>query len=187
MDRDLLRSWLSEHTPSDDQERTCVTRTLAVLDGKEDCFNKRVFTPGHVTSSALVVSPDEHAILLVSHRDFGFWMQPGGHLDPSDLDVLQAARRELQEEAGLFDVERPSWAKGILDVDVHDVPAGLKRGEPAHNHFDVRFAFRARTLDVTASSDAKDARWFPLDDLGSVNTDASVRRAALRVLQRLQG
>jgi len=187
MDRELLRRWLSAHTPVDDQERACVARTLAVLDLDGDCFSKRTFRPGHVTSSALVVSPDEQQILLVSHRDFGFWMQPGGHLDPEDTDVLAAARRELAEEAGLDAIDRPLWAQGILDVDVHDVPAGLKRGEPAHNHFDVRFAFRARTRDVTAATDAKDARWFALDGLADVNTDASVRRAAARILRRLQG
>jgi 8-oxo-dGTP pyrophosphatase MutT (NUDIX family) len=187
MDRDLLRRWLSAHTPVDDQESACVARTLAVLDLDGDCFGKRTFTPGHVTSSALVVSPDGEHILLVAHRDFGFWMQPGGHLDPEDADVLAAARRELSEEAGLRSIDRPEWARGILDVDVHNVPAGMKRGEPAHNHFDVRFAFQARTLDVTAATDAKDARWFPLDGLDHVNTDASVRRAAQRVLRRRQG
>ncbi len=187
MDRDLLRRWLTEHAPSDPQERACVVQTLGVLDLAGDCFSKRTFEPGHVTSSAVVVSPDQSQVLLISHRDFGFWLQPGGHLDPGDTDVLEAARRELHEEAGLADVERPAWAQGILDVDVHQVPAGLKRGEPAHLHFDVRFAFRARTLSVQAATDAKDACWFSLEGLEAVNTDASVRRAARRVLQRSGG
>ncbi|MCP4916440.1 MAG: NUDIX domain-containing protein [Proteobacteria bacterium] len=180
-----MRALLAAHTPSDAQEARCVERTLAALDAPGDLFSKRSFEPGHVCSSALVVSPDERSILLVSHRDFGFWMQPGGHLDPEDPDTLAAARRELAEEAGLTDVDRPEWATGLLDVDVHDVPAGMKRGEPAHNHFDIRYAFRARTLEVTAATDAKDAKWFPFDGLDEVNTDDSVRRAARRLTERI--
>ncbi len=185
MDRDLLRTWLSDHPPFDDQERDCVARTLALLQAPGEIAARSHFEPGHVTASAVVVSPDETRVLLISHRDFGFWLQPGGHLDPEDADVLAAARRELQEEAGLTDLDRPDWALGLLDVDVHDIPAGLKRNEPGHQHFDVRFAFRARTLDLTPATDAKDARWFPLGDLADVETDASVRRAVARVAHRI--
>lgn len=187
MDRDALRRQLSAHTPADSQERGCVARFRDLLDLEVDCFSKRCFTPGHVTTSAVVVSPDLTRILLVSHRDFGFWMQPGGHVDPTDADGVSAARRELLEETGLDRILVPAWAPDVLDVDVHDVPAGLKRGEPAHNHFDLRFAFLALTLDVHAATDAKDAAWFPLDGLEDLNTDDSVRRAAARVLGRLGG
>jgi 8-oxo-dGTP pyrophosphatase MutT (NUDIX family) len=186
MNRDLLRSWLATHDPSDVFEQTCIDRTLAVLDSQQDCFSKRCFSPGHLTSSALVVSPDERQILLVSHRDFGFWLQPGGHLDPEDRDVRRAALRELSEETGLTRVDSPAWTHGILDVDVHDIPKGLKRGEPAHIHFDIRFAFRARTQQVTAATDAKDAKWFAFDELASLQTDNSVRRAVQRLVARMK-
>lgn len=182
MDHHSLRGLLLAHPVADPLEASCREQILAALDAR--VFSKTTFSPGHVTSSALVVSPDERSILLVAHRDFGLWLQPGGHLDPQDEDLLAAARRELREECGLTQLDRPAWAAGILDLDVHRVPQGLKRGEPAHLHFDVRFAFRARTLAVQAASDAKDARWFPLDDLDGVDTDDSVRRAARRLLRR---
>jgi len=186
MDRDLVRAWLLAHSPVDEVEERCVDRTLGALGDGSNWSSRREFTPGHVTASALVVCPEQRRILLVSHRAFGFWMQPGGHLDPEDIDPRAAALRELREEAGLSDVEVPVWAPALLDVEVHDVPARLKKDEPAHNHFDLRFAFRARTLEVSAATDAKDAAWFDLEGLDEVNTDASVRRAAGRLLARMR-
>ena len=185
MDRDLLRTWLHRHTPADKHEQECLQQVLAALNTGGDCFSRHWFTPGHITASAFVMSPDQRHMLLISHRDFGLWMQPGGHLDPVDSSVLEAAKRELVEEAGLSGVAQPDWASGILDVDVHQVPAGVKHSEPAHQHFDIRFAFLANTAEVTASSDAKDARWFLIDDLVKTSsTDASVRRAAIRLQRR---
>ena len=185
MNRDALRRDLRAHDPVDPAEERALARILRVLDADADCFSRRFFEPGHLTASAIVVSPDERCILLIQNKAFGFWMQPGGHVDASDESMRAAALRELEEEAGLSDVVSPDWAPSILDLDVHDVPARLKKDEPAHNHFDVRYCFRAKTLEVRAASDAKDAAWFPLDGLEEVETDASVRLAAARVLARL--
>ena len=183
MNRPEIEAMLRTHTPVDDQESACKRRLLEVLPTPGEIFSKRFFTPGHFTASAFVVSPDEQRLLLIHHAHFGLWIQPGGHLDPEDSDLFSAAKRELSEETGLWAVHRPDWAPGILDLDVHDVPAGMK-GQPAHQHYDVRFAFRAETLDVQAATDAKAADWFSLDALDVVETDASVRRAARRILMR---
>ena len=139
---------------------------------------------GHFTSSALVVSEDGSDVLLIHHETFGLWIQPGGHVDPTDASPLEAALRELEEETSLARTD--VTALGLLDVDVHDVPDGIK-GQSAHKHFDLRFAFRAHTRVVRASSDAKQAAWFPRERVlrpGAVETDASVR-AAVRRLARL--
>jgi 8-oxo-dGTP pyrophosphatase MutT (NUDIX family) len=181
MNRDVLRGWLNSHTPVDDYERQCVAQVMSALE-LSDCFSKQWFKPGHITASAFVLSPDQQQLLLISHRDFGLWMQPGGHLDTEDLNTFEAAKRELKEEAGLYKIMQPDWAKGILDVDVHNVPGGMKRNEPAHQHFDIRYAFSASSLEVQAASDAKDARWFSIDELiNEQSTDASVRRAAIHL------
>ena len=182
MNRDELSAWLENHTPIDQHEERCLAQVTSVLAGTGVCFSKQCFDPGHITASAFVLSPNHRQMLLISHRDFGQWMQPGGHLDPEDIDPFHAAQRELKEETGIDHLLQPEWAKGILDVDVHNVPAGMKRNEPAHQHFDIRFAFSAVSLAVQAASDAKDARWFSIDDLiHDPATDESVRRAAVRL------
>ncbi|MCA9372860.1 NUDIX domain-containing protein, partial [Candidatus Woesebacteria bacterium] len=39
-------------------------------------------------------------LLLVKHRKLGFWLAPGGHLDPEELPHL-GAEREVFEETGI--------------------------------------------------------------------------------------
>jgi len=185
MNRQRLHEQLRAHRPVDQQEAACHRRLLEVLPTPGEVFSKHFFDPGHFTASAFVVSPDSRSLLLIHHAHFDLWIQPGGHLDPEDPDLLAAARRELWEETGLQSVTRPVWAPGILDLDVHNVPGGMK-GQPAHQHYDVRFAFIAETLRVQAATDAKAVRWFPLTELHTVDTDDSVRRAASRILMRQQ-
>ncbi|HEX2880839.1 MAG TPA: NUDIX domain-containing protein, partial [Polyangiaceae bacterium] len=88
-------------------------------------------------------------------------------------DVLAAARREVAEEVALTDVTLAQ--DGIFDIDVHEIPP--LRGEPAHQHFDVRFLFLAPSLTMSAGSDATAARWLPLRDLDGTANDESVLRA----------
>jgi 8-oxo-dGTP pyrophosphatase MutT (NUDIX family) len=131
------------------------------------------FTPGHFTASAFILSPERDALLLIFHGKLGRWLQPGGHVDAGDLDLLAAARREAAEEVGLAQLEL--LAPAPFDLDVHDIPA--RREDPAHRHFDVRFLFRAQTREARAGSDAKAARWVPLPDISLDISDRSVMRA----------
>jgi len=158
---------------------TLVERMLALLDAGSAAFDRAAFVPGHFTASAFVVRPDRRELLLIHHRKLELWLQPGGHFEPTDADPQAAARRELGEETSLTAV-RPLGV-GLLDVDIHDIPA---RGDaPRHQHFDLRFGFALDDLDaqVLAASDAKDARWVSLDALADVQTDDSVRRTARRL------
>ncbi|HEX5661729.1 MAG TPA: NUDIX hydrolase [Polyangiales bacterium] len=141
---------------------------------------RSTYTPGHFTASAFVLSPERDALLLILHGKLGLWLQPGGHVDDEDVSLLEAARREVCEEVGLRELQLLEPVP--LDVDIHDIPA--REGEPAHQHFDVRFLFRAPTRAVQAGSDAKDARWVSLAELGNdglVRSDESVLRAVRKL------
>jgi 8-oxo-dGTP pyrophosphatase MutT (NUDIX family) len=50
----------------------------------------------HFTASGIVLSDDGH-VLLVEHRKLGWWLYPGGHIDPGE-DPAQAVLREVTEE-----------------------------------------------------------------------------------------
>lgn len=131
------------------------------------------FVPGHFTASAFILSPERDALLLVFHGKLARWLQPGGHVEASDRDLLAAARREAAEEVSLSELEL--LAPSPFDLDVHDIPA--MRGDPAHQHFDVRFLFRAPAREVRAASDAKAARWVALSEVNLEISDRSVMRA----------
>lgn len=96
----------------------------------------------------------------------GCHVEAGEH--PAD-----AALREGAEESGLDDLE---LFPGILDLDVHGIPAG--KGEPDHLHFDVRYLARTRNPEgITIDADeSNDLAWVPLADAVSLmNEEASSR------------
>jgi len=186
--REHLRRLLSEHPPADALEAEHRDRMLALADAPGDPFSRDHFEPGHFTASTFVLSPDGGSLLLIFHGKLHRWLQPGGHIDPEDADVLAAAAREVAEETGITDAALDSALDpalgALLDVDVHTIPANPRKGEASHEHFDVRILMRARSLDYRAGSDAKDARWVPLADVNAIDSDESVMRAVQKLLRR---
>lgn len=175
--RSALKAMLTAHVPLDATEAEHRRSMLVLCDAEGDPFSRSHFKPGHFTASAFVLSPDMDALLLIFHGKLHRWLQPGGHIDPEDRDVVSAARREAAEETGLRDLKL--LGAGPLDVDVHTIPA--RRAEPEHQHFDVRFAFRAERKEGVAASDATDLRWVALDAVTLAGSDASVMRAVGRL------
>lgn len=179
MDRADLRATLARHVAADRVERGHVERVLALLDDASAPFARDHFEPGHVTASAFVLSPTGDEVLLILHGKLGLWLQPGDHVDPEDPDIEAAARREVLEETGAhLEPERGH----VFDVDVHRIPANPRRGEPPHEHHDVRVLLRATDRELAAGSDALAARWVPLEQVAGSDTDDSVRRAVLKLL-----
>ena len=166
-----LRSQLEAYLPADEAEAERLER-MRSLCTKVDPFLRTSFEPGHFTASAFILSPDRGALLLILHAKLGRWLQPGGHVEVGDVDLLAAARREVREEVGIQDLSL--LQPGPIDVDIHAIPA--RKDEPSHAHFDVRYLFRAPTLQFQAASDAVAARWVPLSQVDAAFADASVAR-----------
>ena len=175
-----LRSQLGAYQARNERERDHLERMKELCNSVADPFARRAFAPGHFTASAFILSPDRAELLLILHGKLGRWLQPGGHVDPADPDLVAAARREVHEEVGLVELELEE--PGPFDLDVHDIPA--RKDEASHQHFDVRYLFRARTREVTAASDAKDARWVPLAQIDEQLADASVARVVEKLRAR---
>ena len=93
--------------------------------------------PEHVTGSCFVFTPDLAQVLLCFHKKGQFWVQLGGHIEPADGSVAEAAYREAREECGIDDLVPVG---DLLDVDRH----GLGGGFRCSAHWDVGFAATAR-------------------------------------------
>jgi 8-oxo-dGTP pyrophosphatase MutT (NUDIX family) len=173
-----LRLRLDGHTAADAAEALFLAQMSALCDQPGDPFARTQYAPGHFTASAFILSPERDALLLIFHDKLQRWLQPGGHIDPDDRDVLAAALREVREEVGICELALEP--RGLLDVDVHEIPA--RKSEPAHRHFDLRFLFRASTRAFRAGSDARAARWLALDQISAEFADRSVMRAVDKIL-----
>jgi 8-oxo-dGTP pyrophosphatase MutT (NUDIX family) len=167
----LLRE-LRRYEPFDSVERQHCRDLITLLTAGESSFSRDSFDPGHVTASCFVIDPAAGRLLLHRHKRLGRWLQMGGHIE-GDESLMEAAQREAAEESGLDDLE---MLHGIVDIDVHRIPAG--KGEPEHRHFDVRFV--ARTGDphaITMERRESDAlAWFPFEEATTVmNEEGSAR------------
>ncbi|MFG2116507.1 NUDIX hydrolase [Streptomyces sp. NPDC048718] len=134
-------------------------------------------TAGHVTASALVIVPSRGQVLLTLHRKLNMWLQMGGHCEPDDRTVAQAAMREAAEESGIPDLTLLSG--GPVRLDRHPIPGTCQW------HLDVQYAALAPAGAAAAISDESlDLRWFGYDEVADV-ADASVVHLVERTRARL--
>ena len=163
--------------PTDERAMASRQHILALLDETAAPCSRDQFQPGHLTASAICLSPDRRSVLLVHHKRLQRWLQPGGHIEIGDASMLDAARRELDEETGATLDQRVQAQ--LAGVDVHEIPAA--RGEPTHAHHDVMFCMVAANLEVRVSEESHDVAWIPIDELDAHQGDAplcaNVRRA----------
>jgi 8-oxo-dGTP pyrophosphatase MutT (NUDIX family) len=158
-------------------------RMLALLDGAPDCFLRSCF-PGHFTGSALVVSADGSRVLLHHHKFLDRWLQFGGHCD-GEADVLRVAIREAEEESGIAGLIVTS--RRPFDLDIHAIPANPKRGEPPHEHCDIRYVLIAPEGAEPAVSDESHAlRWFTPEEMLALPLDGGLRRLTEKYRALLQ-
>jgi ADP-ribose pyrophosphatase YjhB (NUDIX family) len=175
MDMERLFQLLISYQAVDLQEQKYLKqmRDLSKV-GMESCFRNH-FQPGHFTASSFVLSEDRTELALIFHPKFQRWLQPGGHIEPEDGDILTAAMREIEEELGITALS--VVGEGLFDVDIHEIPA--RKNEPAHKHFDLRFCFISAERTFTGELEAS---WVPLTRVSAIESDASVMRAVKKLL-----
>ncbi|WP_395726206.1 NUDIX hydrolase [Nakamurella sp.] len=132
---------------------------LGFLAARPDA-TRRKCAPGHITASALVLSPDRRQVLLTLHPRLGRWVQLGGHCERRDETLAGAALREATEESGIAGLRIDPVP---VHLDIHPVTCSL--GIPTR-HFDVRFRVVAPAgARPVISDESDDLRFWPVDAL----------------------
>jgi uncharacterized protein (TIGR03083 family) len=173
---DPLRALLAGYRPQDPAEARDLTRLRELAGGDGSPWQRT--RPLHTTASALVVHPASGRVLLRWHQRQQAWLQVGGHGDPGETDPLAIALREATEETGLKDLA--PWPDAYLrHAVIVDVPPG--KGEPAHQHGDLRFVLATEHPDeATPESPGALLRWLTVAgaeaEVGQDNLRETLRR-----------
>jgi 8-oxo-dGTP pyrophosphatase MutT (NUDIX family) len=163
------RALLTDWEPLDDDQRRLRDDFVGHLDTADDPWSRECL-PDHLTASAIVVDHSRTNVLLALHRKVGMWLQFGGHIEPDDLSIADAAHREVLEESGLPDVTLVG--KHPLRLDRHQAPCG----RAARHHLDIQFlGLTHSSASPKASEESLDVRWFPVGALPT-ETDEAVRQ-----------
>ena len=173
----VLAGWVA----TDETQEAMRQAFIELLDARPDAM-WRTCEPDHLTASALIVRADE--VLLVRHAKAGKWLQTGGHCEPADPTLAEAALREATEESG------------ITALTVDPVPLQLSRhhvpfcGPPpgGGHHLDVQFLVHSPPDAISRAGDGADqVGWFPLDAAAIPEpTDQDVRALIAAATRRLR-
>lgn len=132
---------------------------MTLVSNHADCFYRTHFNPGHITGSALLLNADGTKVLMNHHKFLNIWICFGGHAD-GETNVANVALREAVEESGIENIVMAQ--DGVFDVDVHDIPKNVKKNEPPHKHFDIRYLVRVADKESETfhkSHESNDLRW----------------------------
>lgn len=161
------------------EEKSGLAAVLDLLDAGADLTSRKEFR-GHVTAGA-ILADQAGRILHIRHRALDKWLLPGGHLEPQDATLLNAALRELAEETGIAADAVTSADDQPIHIDVHPIPANDAKDEPDHQHIDFRFFFRT-SADIAKlqTEEVTDAAWRDIDTIG----DEILRRRVTEIWNR---
>jgi 8-oxo-dGTP pyrophosphatase MutT (NUDIX family) len=130
----------------------------------------------HFTASGIVLSGDDH-VLLVEHRKLGWWLYPGGHIEP-DEDPAQAVVREVAEETGMTcqiisDTRFSHPAVTVLPppftICVQNIPGDPTTGP--HQHIDMVYVLTPAGGTVTPQlEEVACCAWVPVAKVADLDT-----------------
>jgi 8-oxo-dGTP pyrophosphatase MutT (NUDIX family) len=176
---DPVRIALDRHVARTVREVADVARVRHLLDDGQPWDRS---TALHTTASAFVVHPETGRVLLRWHERQQRWLQVGGHADPGEQDPFTIACREAHEETGLTDLS--SWPDPsrpvLLHVAIVPVPAG--KGEPDHEHADLRFVLATSDPDAAVPETASASlRWLSIMDAAELADEPNVIESLRRI------
>lgn len=130
--------------------------------------------------TATVYIVEEKKFLLIHHPKYKKWMPPGGHVEENETPA-EAARREVEEEAGLkiefLAQEKVEFkAKGVVQIErpffcfLYDVPAYKDIGP--HQHIDM--IFLARPAGFANQKAEEECCWFTFEEMQNLEKNKEI-------------
>lgn len=127
---------------------------------------------GHIVAGGFIYAKEENKFLVLYHNDLKMFLYPGGHVDSSDANTLEASKREILEETGLTNLEQLKLTEDALipiDIDTHKIGYNERLNLPEHYHFDFRYLFMVDKIsDIkTDTEELSSYKWISVEELSS--------------------
>ncbi len=138
----------------------------------------------HFTVSIFIITKENpRKVLLVHHKKYDLWIQPGGHIEDGENPV-EAAVREVREETGLdissLFLKIKTGSNGSLFMPVpkylmqQQIPA--HKDSPSHFHIDHMFLVKVPFQEVVhQEEESHNIGWFSLKEIEKLNTFADLK------------
>ncbi|MDE5587371.1 MAG: NUDIX domain-containing protein [Bacilli bacterium] len=125
---------------------------------------------GHIVASVFVYAKNPGKFLVLYHKDRKCFLYPGGHVNSDDKNILEAARREVQEETGILDLKEVKISLSELvpiDIDTHQIPYNERLDLKEHIHFDFRYLFMIDEIpEIHIDQDElSEYKWVSMEEL----------------------
>lgn len=110
-------------------------------------FSDRTTMPGHLTSSAIILSRTTGRILTVYKPALKMHLQPGGHINEGAVTPFHSVVQHMENRLPKKFVNRLTYLQWHydplvpMDIDIHHIEHSTQDGESAHTHFDMRYLF----------------------------------------------
>ena len=142
---------------------------------------------GHICAGGFIYSLQDKKFLLLHHKALNMYLHPGGHVDPDDISTLSAAKREIQEETGVVDLEQGKIVDDELipiDIDTHVIKRNEKKNLPEHYHFELRYLFvidKIKNIKID-TEESTNYKWVDIDVLYKESSYENITRKIEKLL-----
>lgn len=118
-------------------------------------------------ASAYIIDPMTKKILLVKHKDYDRWIQPGGHIEEGEIPE-ETAIREAFEETG---IKIKILGEHFPREEDYIRPLGIQKNRSSNKTFiDIIYpAIPIRDMDPKMNEESSDIKWFSREDLDHIN------------------
>ena len=127
----------------------------------------------HFCASAYIIDPSTLKILLVKHKKYGRWVQPGGHIEHNEFPE-EAAVRETYEETG---IKIQLLGERFPREEDFIRPLGIQKNRTETGvHIDFIYpAIPLNHKELVISDESTNIGWFKREELEHINVFPDIK------------
>ena len=129
----------------------------------------------HFCASAYIINPENKKLLLVKHKKYNKWLQPGGHIEDNETPE-ETATREVYEETG---IKSTLIGEHFPREDDLIRPLGIQynRKENGDRMVDIVYLGKPNNPneELKVSDESNDIGWFSRHDLEEMSVFPDVK------------